>query len=192
MGPKLPACTMSALRGHASATSWIAMTASIKVPPTPPSFSPNAMPMRRCPAIFRAVSQGYFAPCARSSAPAASSSRAKRRTDSANARCSGESWKSIERVQLPELCEEPARLCLADHRSRELEEFRVDVGVAERRLGIALAVRREMLEALPGARDQQARGSVAREGGGQRRILVQRHLAQQRADGGIVQPVVVE
>ena len=33
MGPKLPACTMSALLGHARATSWMANTACIKVPP---------------------------------------------------------------------------------------------------------------------------------------------------------------
>ena len=37
IGPKLPACTTSALRGQTSATCSIAITASISVPPWPPS-----------------------------------------------------------------------------------------------------------------------------------------------------------
>src|SRR5688572_29449586 len=88
MGPKLPACTMSALRGQTSATSWMAMTASMSEPPMPPSSSGKVIPMRPCAAIFRAISQGYLLLCARLSMPEASSPCAKRRTDSWKARCS--------------------------------------------------------------------------------------------------------
>ena len=37
IGPKLPNCTTSALRGQTAATCSMAITASISVPPWPPS-----------------------------------------------------------------------------------------------------------------------------------------------------------
>ena len=58
IGPKLPACTTSALRGQAAATASIAITASISVPPWPPSASATVMPSRPCDAISLATSQG--------------------------------------------------------------------------------------------------------------------------------------
>src|SRR5258706_15851441 len=153
----------------------------MSVPPAPPSRSGNAMPMRPCFAIFCAVSNGYLLSCARFSAPGASSSRAKRRTDSANAICSGESWKSIERVQLPQQLQQPARVRGADHGPGELQEFLVDLGVAERRLGIPLSVGREMLDALPvGGGDGDMGGALAGEVRGVRGILAQVHLAHER------------
>jgi hypothetical protein len=60
MGPKFPNCTTSALRGQTAATCSIAMTASISVPPTPPSTSGIVMPIRPCPDISCATSKGYL------------------------------------------------------------------------------------------------------------------------------------
>ncbi|MNR13389.1 hypothetical protein D3C85_1297940 [compost metagenome] len=58
IAPKLPAWITSALRGQCAATAWMAMMASISVPPCPPSASAMVMPSRPCAAIFFATSQG--------------------------------------------------------------------------------------------------------------------------------------
>jgi hypothetical protein len=58
IGPKLPACTTSALLGHAEATVSIAITASISVPPCPPSASAIVIPSKPCFAINFATSKG--------------------------------------------------------------------------------------------------------------------------------------
>src|SRR5262245_40761179 len=70
------------------------MTASISVPPIPPSSTENVMPSKPCLASFCAMSHGYPVSCARRSAPAASSACANRRTESAKARSSSVNWKS--------------------------------------------------------------------------------------------------
>src|SRR5215510_6324051 len=88
IGPKLPNCTTSAERGQAEATSSMAMTASISVPPTPPSASGRVMPISPCACMRLATSNGKRGSCARLSAPGASSARANLRTDSANSICS--------------------------------------------------------------------------------------------------------
>ena len=56
IGPKLPNCTTSALRGQTAATCSMAITASINVPPCPPSCSGSAMPIRPCLAMSCATS----------------------------------------------------------------------------------------------------------------------------------------
>jgi hypothetical protein len=58
IGPKLPNCTTSALRGQTAATCSMAMTASISVPPWPPSASGRLMPMSPCALISLATSNG--------------------------------------------------------------------------------------------------------------------------------------
>src|SRR5215475_12490622 len=88
IGPKLPNCTTSAERGQAAATSSMAMTASISVPPTPPSASGSVMPISPCACMRLAMSNGKRGSCARLSAPGASSAHANLRTDSANIFCS--------------------------------------------------------------------------------------------------------
>ena len=95
MAPKLPTCMTSALRGQANETSSIARTASISVPPWPPSRSGIMIPSRLASAICRATSQGKPSVRARSSAPGASARWAKPRTLSANMRCPEVSSKSI-------------------------------------------------------------------------------------------------
>src|SRR4029453_7875573 len=84
IGPKLPNCTTSAERGQAAGTSSMAMTASITVPPMPPSASGRVMPISPCACIRLATSKGKRGSCARFSASGASSARANLRTESAN------------------------------------------------------------------------------------------------------------
>src|SRR5436305_815252 len=69
IGPKLPNCTTSALRGHTAAICSMAMTASISVPPTPPSASGMVMAMRPWALISFATSKGKRASLARLAAP---------------------------------------------------------------------------------------------------------------------------
>ena len=68
IGPKLPNCTTSALRGHTAATCSMAMMASIRVPPWPPSACAMVMPIRPWALISLATSNGKPAWCARASA----------------------------------------------------------------------------------------------------------------------------
>ena len=58
IGPKLPNCTTSALRGQTAAICSMAITASISAPPMPPSASGMVMPMRPCWLISWATSNG--------------------------------------------------------------------------------------------------------------------------------------
>ena len=65
IGPKLPNCTTSALRGHTAAICSMAMIASISVPPWPPSASGRLMPISPCAPISFATSNGKRGSCAR-------------------------------------------------------------------------------------------------------------------------------
>src|SRR5262249_36278698 len=58
IGPKLPNCTTSELRGQTAATCSMAITASMSVPPWPPSASGRLMPMRPCALISFATPNG--------------------------------------------------------------------------------------------------------------------------------------
>jgi hypothetical protein len=94
IGPKLPAWMTSADRGQAAATCSIAMTASISVPPCPPSASGMVMPSNPCSAAIWATSKGKCGSCARAKAPGASLASAHRRTESANSLWSAVKLKS--------------------------------------------------------------------------------------------------
>src|SRR5712691_1254855 len=110
IGPKLPTCTTSPLLGHTEATVSIAITASISVPPWPPSASATVMPSSPWAAMSLATSHGYSGECARSRAPAARCFSAKRRTDSRNCSCSGVKRKSMSSlVRFPSLDKEGRR-----------------------------------------------------------------------------------
>ena len=77
----------SALRGQTFATCSMASTASINVPPVPPSASGIVMPSKPIAAMRFATSRGNSGAWARASAPAASSLRAKAAIESQNRRC---------------------------------------------------------------------------------------------------------
>src|SRR5215470_14548143 len=98
IGPKLPDCTTSALRGQTSATCSIAITASISEPPWPPSASASVMPIRPCWLMRCAASNGKRGLWARLSASASSSATANLRTASAHSFCSSVNSKFIERL----------------------------------------------------------------------------------------------
>src|ERR1700716_3672399 len=87
IGPKLPNCTTSALRGQTAAICSMAITASISVPPWPPSSAGIVIPIRPCWLICCATSKGKRGLWARASVPSARWAWAKPRTDSANNFC---------------------------------------------------------------------------------------------------------
>src|SRR5664280_2528810 len=81
-----------------SAICSIARTASISVPPTPPSASATPIPTRPCLARRRATSHGNPLRCARSTVPSAKCRSAKLRTESQNICCS---WLNSKSIALP-------------------------------------------------------------------------------------------
>src|SRR5262245_5213733 len=113
----------------------MAMTASISVPPAPPSVSGSVMPISPCACMRLAMSKGKRGSCARLSASGASSARANLRTDSANMVCSSVKLKFIDDSVLL-----GARLL---HHRRPLDLLVIDVGGiflrrGEQRLGAVL------------------------------------------------------
>ncbi len=115
IGPKLPAWTVSALRGQTEATCSMAITASIRLPPRPPSSSGIVMPSRPCSAIIWATSNGNRGSWARLSASAARLACAKRCTESAKSFCSSVNSKFMCRTLRQT---RPANGALAAHTKR--------------------------------------------------------------------------
>src|SRR6185369_554848 len=121
IGPKLPDCTTSAERGHMAAICSMAITASISVPPCPPSASGMVRPISPCAPTSWATSKGKRGLCARLSASFCKCASAKRLTDSAKSFCSSVKSKCMDALLL--------RLgARALYDCRPLGLFAVDVG----------------------------------------------------------------
>src|SRR5262249_2509397 len=141
IGPKLPNWSTSELRGHTAATCSMAITASISVPPCPPSSAGIVMPIRPCRLISCATSNGKRGLWARASVSLARCACAKPRTDSAKSFCSSVKSKFIATLRSISFNAGPAH----DRRPFRLlgrDVGGVGVGRARKHLG---AERREAL-----------------------------------------------